>query len=56
MATRNNITGDFIKSRTTNQNYRDGYEDIFRKPVTVTPEAEIPSAQNENPNSKQEIE
>lgn len=31
MATRNDITGDALISRTANNNYRDNYDAIFRK-------------------------
>jgi len=39
MATQNDITGDAIKSQTTNDKYRDGWEAIFGKKKETQPQS-----------------
>jgi hypothetical protein len=44
MASKNDITGDLIKSKSSNEKYRDNYDRIFRKSNVV-----------ENKNPKKEL-
>ena len=39
MATKNDVTGDVIKSKETNQKYRDNYDRIFKKKDVKTKKA-----------------
>jgi len=49
MATRNDITGDAIISRQSNENFRNGYDAIFRKKeVEVKPEQPTKEKDNES--------
>lgn len=49
MATRNDITGDAIISRQSNENFRNGYDTIFRKKeVEVKPEQPTKEKDNES--------
>lgn len=44
MASRNDVTGDSLVSKTSNEQYRSNYDRIFgKKPSTEEPKSEVPS-------------
>jgi len=49
MATKNDITGDALVSKRSNENYRDNYDRIFKKEEPMQPEAVAEDVTKERP-------